>query len=131
MSGKGNNQGNQNTSNNTSQNSSKRRGNNSRKAQWKSSRLPSAGKESFKGECEDLHGKVFYIGNARQTDNYNTTHEAIMDYFLRKYTHGLDLVQTLEALKMKDFASDMPVKNIPASASQDNRMQLLMPTKKR
>ena len=60
-------------------------------------------KESFKGECEELHGKVYYIGSAKQADNYNTTTEAIMEYFLRKYTHGLDLVQTLEALKMKDF----------------------------
>ena len=63
----------------------------------------------------------FYIGSAKQTDNYNTTHEAIMDYFLVKYTHGLDLVQTLDALKMKDFASDMPVKNIPTSASDQQK----------
>ena len=114
MSGKGNNQGSQTTSNNTSQNTSRRRGNGSRKAQWKSSRLPSASKDNFKGECEELHGKLFYIGSAKQADNYNTTHEAIMEYFLRKYTHGLDLVQTLEAMKMKDFGPDMPVQSIPS-----------------
>ena len=44
-----------------------------------------------------------------------------MDYFLRKYTHGLDLVQTLEALKMKDVGSDMPVKNIPDDASSEQK----------
>ena len=68
-----------------------------------------------------MHGKIFYIGSAKQADNYNTTHEAIMEYFLRKYTHGLHLVQTLEALKMKDFGPDMPVQSIPAGASDEQK----------
>ena len=41
-----------------------------------------------------------------------------MDYFLRKYTHGLDLVQTLEALKMKDFGSEMPVLSVPSGTPE-------------
>ena len=66
-----------------------------------------------------MHGKIFFIGNAKQTDNYNTTHEAIMDYFLRKYTHGLDLVQSLEALEMKDFDSELPTRIVRAGASEE------------
>ena len=121
MNDKGSQHNNTQNNNNTSHNSSKRKGKNSKGAQWKSNRLPSANKENFKGECEELNGKIFYIGSPKQADNYNTTHEAIMDYFLRKYTHGLDLVQTLEAMKMKDFGSEMPVKTIPSGATDEQK----------
>ena len=71
-----------------------------------------------------MHGKVYYIGSAKQADNYNTTTEDIMEYFLRKYTHGLDLVQTLKALKMKDFGSEMPVLSVPSGVSDEQKAVL-------
>jgi len=61
MSGKGNHHNNSQNNNNTSHNSSKRKGMNSKGAQWKSNRLPSANKENFKGECEELNGKIFIL----------------------------------------------------------------------
>ena len=48
-----------------------------------------------------------------------------MEYFLRKYTHGLDLVQTLEALKMNDFGPDMPVQFIPSGASDEQKAAIV------
>ena len=80
-----------NQSNNTSHNFSKKKGNHSRKAGWRSSRLPTARKDDFKGECEDLKGKIYIVGSAKQADNFNNKTEAIMEYFLREYTYGLDL----------------------------------------
>ena len=96
-----------NNTNNKSQNSN-RKGNKSKKANWKSSRLPSANKDSFKGDCEELKGKTYFVGSAKQVDNFNTTTEAIMEYFLREYTNGLDVVGSLEAYAEKDFTSKTP-----------------------
>ena len=52
-------------------------------------------------------------------DNYNTTTEAILEYFLREYTHGLDVVESLEALKTKDFTNDVPVEGTPPTGASD------------
>jgi len=113
-----------NQSNNNSHNSSKRKGNQSKKAGWRSSRLPTARKDDFKGECEDLKGKIYIVGSAKQADNFNNTTEAIMEYFLRDYTYGLDVVVSLENYKEKDFTPNMPVKNIPEGLSKETKESL-------
>ena len=105
--------------NNQSNRSGKRKKNNQKKSGGKSN---SGSKESFKGECEDLKGKVYFIGSAKQADNYNNTTEAILEYFLRNYTHGLDLVETLEALKERDFTAEIPVKaTVESDASEEEK----------
>ena len=84
-----------------SNNNTKKNGNQGGKKQrWKGRKSKNKNnKETYKGECEDLKGKIYYIGSAKQADNYNTTTEAIMEYILREFTHGLDVVESLEALK--------------------------------
>ena len=76
-------------------------------------------KEIFKGECEDLKGKVYFIGSAKQTDNYNNTTEAILEYFLREYTHGLDVVESLEKLQEKDLTNEVPVEATPPDGASE------------
>ena len=112
-----------NNTNNKSQNSN-RKGNKSKKANWKSSRLPSANKDSFKGDCEELKGKTYFVGSAKQVDNFNTTTEAIMEYFLREYTNGLDVVESLEAYAQKDFTSETPTLSIPTNATDEEKSAL-------
>ena len=65
-------------------------------------------KETFKGECEGLQGKTFYIGSTKQADNYNQTLEAILDYIMREYTNGMDVREALESMEEKDFSVEMP-----------------------
>ena len=60
-----------------------------------------ARKDDFKGECEDLKGKIYIVGSAKQADNFNNTTEAIMEYFLREYTYGLDVVVHWKTMKRK------------------------------
>ena len=102
-------------------NNTKRSGNQGGKKQrWKGRKSTNTNtKETFKGECDDLKGKVYYIGSAKQADNYNTTTEAIMEYILREFTHGLDVVESLEALKEKDFTNDTPVEGTPPEDASD------------
>ena len=52
-------------------------------------------KETFKGECEGLHGKIYSFGN-RQVDSYIQTTEAILDYIMRECTNGMDIREALE-----------------------------------
>ena len=65
-------------------------------------------KETFKGECEGLQGKTFYIGSTKQADNYNQTLEAILDYIMREYNNGMDVREALESMEEKDFSVEMP-----------------------
>ena len=106
-----------NQTNNNSHNSSRRKGGHSKKAGWRSSRLPTAKRDDFKGECEDLKGKTYIVGSAKQADNYNNTTEAIMEYFLREYTYGLDVVVSLENFEEKNFTPSMPMITIPEGIS--------------
>jgi len=105
-----------------SSNTNTKKTNNSggKKQRWKGKKnTNNTTKETFKGDCDDLKGKVYFIGSEKQTDNYNTTTEAILEYFLREYTHGLDVVESLEALKTKDFTNDVPVEGTPPTGASD------------
>jgi len=82
---------------------------NGKKNKGKDKKPSNSNRENFKGDCDDLKGKIFFIGSSKQADNYNNTVEAILEYFLRSYTHGLDLVESLEALKEKDFQGEVPI----------------------
>ena len=107
-------------------NSKKGNGSNTKKGKWKGKgKSNNTYKDSFKGDCDELKGKVYYIGSNKQTDNCNTTTEAILEYFLRTYTHGLDVVESLEDLQEKDFSSEMPVMGTPATGASDEEKQAL------
>ena len=72
-----------------------------RKQRWKGKKSSNnTSKETFKGDCDDLKGKVYFIASAKQADNYNNTTEAILEYFLREYTHGLDTLMAWMLLKV-------------------------------
>ena len=78
-------------------------------------------KETFKGECEGLHGKIYSFGN-RQVDTYTQTTEAILDYIMREFTNGMDIREALEQLEDKNFNADMPKRiNLPENASDDDK----------
>jgi len=78
-------------------------------------------KETFQGECEGLHGKIYSFGN-RQVDTYTQTTEAILDYIMREFTNGMDIREALEQLEDKNFNADMPKRiNLPENASDDDK----------
>ena len=108
-------------------NNTKKNGNQGgKRSKWKGKKSSNnTNRETFKGECDDLKGKVYYIGSAKQADNYNTTTESIMEYILREFTHGLDVVESLDALKEKDFTNDTPVESAaPEDASPELKAAL-------
>ena len=43
------------------------------KNRQKSKGFKNTNKEKFQGETENLKGKIYFIGSAKQADNYNTT----------------------------------------------------------
>ena len=45
-------------------------------------------KSSYKGECADLGSSVFYTGNIKQTDNFNTVSEDIISYIHQELMYG-------------------------------------------
>ena len=45
-------------------------------------------KSSYKGECADLGSSVFYTGNIKQTDNFNTVSEDIISYIHQEFMYG-------------------------------------------
>ena len=104
------------SSNSNNNNTTKKK---SKKTKWKSNKGSQNTKDTFKGDCEDLKGKTYFIGSSKQTDNYNTTTEAILDYFLREYTHGLDLVQSLKKKAKKDLDNEIPVMPEVADTATD------------
>ena len=105
-----------------SSNTNTKKTNNSggKKQRWKGKKnTNNTSKETFKGDCDDLKGKVYYIGSAKQADNYNNTTEAILEYFLRELTHGLDVVESLEGLHEKDLTKEIPVEATPPVGASD------------
>ena len=44
-------------------------------------------KPKWKGDCTDLGEYTYFIGDARQEDNYVKVTEAILNYVQRKYIH--------------------------------------------
>jgi len=47
-----------------------------------------------------------------------------MEYFLREYTNGLDVVESLEAYAQKDFTSETPTLSIPTNATDEEKAAL-------
>ena len=83
--------------------------------------------KEFKGDCDDLKGKVYFIGNMKQADNYNNTTEAILSYIQRTYDYGNDVMEALEALEEKDFNDLMPKKgDLGASPTEDQKEVAMM-----
>ena len=48
-------------------------------------------KPKRKGDCEALGENVFFIGDARQADNYMKVTENILNYIQSNYTNGFDV----------------------------------------
>ena len=79
-------------------------------------------REKFQGETENLKGKIYFIGLAKQADNYNTTTEAILQYIQRTLRQGALVAQALRAAEDVDFTSLMPDPiNLPESATEQQR----------
>ena len=100
--------GNNNRRNNGSR-GNQRNGNNRRNNQ-NNNRTQRNNTKEFKGDCDDLKGKVYFIGSMKQADNYNTTTESIIAYIQRTFDYGNDVMDALENLQEKDFSSLMPKK---------------------
>ncbi len=56
-------------------------------------------KNDMKGECTELGKNVYYIGDARQSDNYTKVTEVIMNYIKKEYKKGMDIVNAIEEEK--------------------------------
>ena len=48
------------------------------------------------GKCANLGEHIYFIGEARQADNYTKTTEAILNYIQRTYNGGSDIKTALE-----------------------------------
>ena len=55
-------------------------------------------KPKRRGECAELGGYIYFIGDARQADNYTKVTEAILNFIQRMYTMGNDVKLALERL---------------------------------
>ena len=110
MSSNNNNNNTNNTNNRNNGTRGNQRSNNNRRNNNNNNRSQRSKKDDFKGDCEDLKGKVYYIGSMKQADNYNNTTEAILAYIQRTYDHGSDVMEALETLADKNFSGLMPKK---------------------
>ena len=96
------------------------RGNNRNKQKFRGNKT--ANKERFQGESESLKGKIYFVGSAKQADNYNTTTDAILQYIQRTLDQGALVAQALRAGEDLDFTSMMPDPiDLPEGASQQQR----------
>jgi len=66
-----------------------------------------------RGECIELGENVYFIGEARQADNYTKVTEAILNYIQRTYTGGNDVKYALENGVGFDFNTVKPVARPP------------------
>ena len=79
-------------------------------------------KDRFHSESEHLKGKIYFIGSVKQSDNFNTTTEAILQYIQRSYDQGALVVQALRQGEEINFNQMMPVKiPLPEDATQEQR----------
>ena len=67
-------------------------------------------REHFKGECDDLKGNVYYIGSAKEADNFNNTTEKILSYIIQTYEYGEDVEGALKKLEDINFDELKPKK---------------------
>ena len=96
------------------------KGNNRNRQKFKGNK--SGNRERFQGECESLKGKIYFMGSAKQADNYNTTTDAILQYIQRTLDQGALVAQALRSGEDLDFTSMMPDPiNLPESASQQQK----------
>ena len=114
--------GNNNRRNNGSR-GNQRNGNNRRNNQ-NNNRSQRSNQKEFKGDCDDLKGKVYFIGNMKQADNYNNTTEAILSYIQRTYDYGNDIMDALDELEDKDFAALMPKKAALGDKATDDEKEV-------
>ena len=61
--------------------------------------------EKFKGDEPALNGKIYYVGDYKQTDSYTTTTEAIMNYIRTKYKRGDELIEALKKETHKEWST--------------------------
>ena len=62
----------------------------------------------MKGDCADLGEYTYFIGDARQADNYVKVTDAILNYVKRPYAHGSDVKIALEDGMDFDFEKVRP-----------------------
>ena len=97
------------------------KGNNSGKKPFKSNfkkgnQNNAQNKPKRKGECADLTDYVYFIGDARQADNYTKVTEAILNYIQRTYQGGTYVKEALESGKDYDFTPERPTPIAATSA---------------
>ncbi len=60
-------------------------------------------KPQLKGAIEELKNNVYYLGNFKQSDNYDTVTRNIYAYIQRTMDHGDDIVTALRQKRDIDF----------------------------
>jgi hypothetical protein len=70
------------------------------------------------GECKDLGDNIYFIGDARQADNYTKITESILRYIQKTYNDGTLVKQALE--DSKDFHFDNIKHVMPQIARVNN-----------
>ena len=68
----------------------------------------SQGKGKRTGECAELGEHIYFIGEARQADNYTKTTEAILNYIQRTYYGGNEVRKALEDGEPYGFEAEKP-----------------------
>ena len=77
-------------------------------------------KPKRKGDCETLGENVYFIGDARQADNYTKVTENILNYIQSNYTNGFDVKTALEQRKDFDFNKIRSKAPISSRVSDDD-----------
>ena len=72
-----------------------------------------------------MKGKVYFIDSTKQADNYNRVTEAILEYFVRNYTYGVDIVESLEELTLKDMRKFRPKKEKPPDDADEEEKEAI------
>ena len=98
----------------------KYKGNNKNRQQYKGNK--SSNREKFHRESEDLKGKIYFMGWAKQAGNYNITTDAILQYIQQTLDQGVLVAQALGAGEDIDFTNMTPDPiDLPESASQQQK----------
>ena len=99
------------------------KGNRQGRGRFKSYKPRFGNKDRFQGESEHLKGKIYFIGSAKQSDNFNTTTEAILQHIQRSFDQGALVVEALRKGEDIDFNQMMPAKiPLPNSAIQEQKI---------
>ena len=69
-----------------------------------------------------MKGKIYFVGSAKQADNYNTTTDAILQYIQQILDQGALVAQAFRASEDIDFTNMMPDPiDLPEGASQQQK----------